>query len=841
MIEADAMVADVASSPQNERCVICKERFDDEKPTVVTEKGINTLIRFSEKRGFPELSAHLNECVQKTPIQVFVHKECRRDFTNPRRHSSFNNPATEEELPPAKKLRSSMPPFDWKVNCMLCGSVAKNDPRHPERDKVCHVTTLPMRSKLLECCDKRNDTWASEVKNRLCGCIDLVAAEAVYHSNCYSRFVLPYTTSRIVGRPQDKKMSNCFDMLCQWLESNPDTYTLTELHAKMIELSDDSAVYSVKWLKQKFHEHYEGSIFFAEVDGCSNVLCFKNIMAEFIVNDKWYAERKKDTKEELERIVTAAAKIIREEIRESEFDLKSYPTNEDIADVSKGKEWIPRHLQTFLKTIVQTEIKQNSIGHAILQAARPRSVITPTLFGIGVEMDHVFGSRWLVDQLSRFGFSISYDEVNRYKQSVIESENLSNLLTEYLPGTFTQWVADNVDHNVATLDGSGSLHGMGIIAISTPKDNAPLTANPRAVRRLQQRMKVNDLLKDKAVPLLQYVCSGERGLASIFYKPFVELQIPQTLPAELYSDVLWHSAWTCSYNTCTRPRPSWSGFMQQAFSDGSIPKSEVLLLPILDLNPSDESCIYSTLIYIQRQAEHLNVTTPCITFDQPLWLKAVEIITSKSLNIVCRLGGFHTMMSFMGSIGSMMKGSGLEEALETVYGPNAVAHMMSGKAVSRALRGHFLVEAALVNKLLLAVLPVPLERDDSETHNQNFVEIDSSSSEQKLIDADEVQKIDELYKGIVDKSVAVCDIAESKELVKLKECLLAHKAFLAEKSRTAKLWLQYIEYVETLKLFIRSERTGNWNLHLLAVEKMLNLFAATGHIHYAKMLDYICS
>ena len=47
------------------------------------------------------------------------------------------------------------------------------------------------------------------------------------------------------------------------------------------------------------------------------------------------------------------------------------------------------------------------------------------------------------------------------------------------------------------------------------------------------------------------------------------------------------------------------------------------------------------------------------------------------------------MMSFLGSIGSMIKGSGLEEALEQVYGPNAVAHMMTGKAVSRALHGHF--------------------------------------------------------------------------------------------------------------------------------------------------------
>ena len=45
---------------------------------------------------------------------------------------------------------------------------------------------------------------------------------------------------------------------------------------------------------------------------------------------------------------------------------------------------------------------------------------------------------------------------------------------------------------------------------------------------------------------------------------------------------------------------------------------------------------------------------------------------NKSINIVCRSGGFHKLMSFIGGIGTMMKGSGLEESLETVYGENAV-------------------------------------------------------------------------------------------------------------------------------------------------------------------------
>lgn len=108
--------------------------------------------------------------------------------------------------------------------------------------------------------------------------------------------------------------------------------------------------------------------------------------------------------------------------------------------------------------------------------------------------------------------------------------------------------------------------------------------------------------------------------------------------------------------------------MQHVFSsDHTIsPKSEVLFLPIIDLSPSDDTCIYSTLNYVQSQARKLNMQSPCITFDQPLWIKAVEIIKSKLMNIVCQLGGFHTMMSFMGSIGTMMKGSGLEEALGCV-------------------------------------------------------------------------------------------------------------------------------------------------------------------------------
>jgi len=145
----------------------------------------------------------------------------------------------------------------------------------------------------------------------------------------------------------------------------------------------------------------------------------------------------------MERIVITAAKIVRAEIRDKEYNSDSYSTNDYISNIEKSREWMPRHLQILMKTIVSSEQKQNSIGQCIVQAARSKSVIALTLFGLGVELDHVFGSRWLINELLMLGFSITY-EVNRYKQSVIQSESLENLLTEYPQGTFTQWVADNI-------------------------------------------------------------------------------------------------------------------------------------------------------------------------------------------------------------------------------------------------------------------------------------------------------------------------------------------------------------------------------------------------------------
>ena len=176
---------------------------------------------------------------------------------------------------------------------------------------------------------------------------------------------------------------------------------------------------------------------------------------------------------------------------------------------------------------------------------------------------------------------------------------------------------------------------------------------------------------------------------------------PPIEPEIVNFSLLWHIC--CSLNSNilgVASTPHWSGFMQSVTSGPHGSVAHIDMQPLIDMNPGDETCLYSTLLYVNREATRMGIPVTCITFDQPLWLKAVDICIASDLDIVCRLGGFHLLMSYLGCIGHIMSGSGLEDILELNYGPNTVKHIMSGKAYDRAVRGHFVVQRAVMVLLI---------------------------------------------------------------------------------------------------------------------------------------------
>ena len=74
--------------------------------------------------------------------------------------------------------------------------------------------------------------------------------------------------------------------------------------------------------------------------------------------------------------------------------------------------------------------------------------------------------------------------------------------------------------------------------------------------------------------------------------------------------------------------PGWSGYMQM-IQDGSFAgQSDVVFLPMIDLNPSDMNCVYSTLKFVVKQADRVS-NVPVVTFDQPLYWKAMNIVSNE--------------------------------------------------------------------------------------------------------------------------------------------------------------------------------------------------------------------
>ena len=74
--------------------------------------------------------------------------------------------------------------FQKKINVknlsFKCGSKLKS---------IFHkVESIEMRNTILEKCDERSDQWANEVRPIILSCIDLVAAGAIYHFDCATKF-----------------------------------------------------------------------------------------------------------------------------------------------------------------------------------------------------------------------------------------------------------------------------------------------------------------------------------------------------------------------------------------------------------------------------------------------------------------------------------------------------------------------------------------------------------------------------------------------------------------------------------------------------------------------------
>ena len=88
--------------------------------------------------------------------------------------------------------------------------------------------------------------------------------------------------------------------------------------------------------------------------------------------------------------------------------------------------------------------------------------------------------------------------------------------------------------------------------------------------------------------------------------------------------------------------------------------------------------------------------------------------------------------------------------------------------------------------------------------------------------------IKNLYERVISKD-ETC-VSENNSFQNLSLLVEESKTELRRQSRTAKLWLQCGD----LPTLHSCSRAADWELNLFSTGKMLNLFATTCHVHYAK-------
>ncbi|CAH1118147.1 unnamed protein product [Phaedon cochleariae] len=784
------------SEMDKEVCFICQGSLIDGDVVTVRQKGVKTLISSSVQRKNNEHRRYLTNL-----SEVKVHSACQKHYNNPKLISSYLKRASE---PSTSTRRSNV--FDLRKHCFYCGKEAddnweENLRRLPyaKRNLIHKVMKLELRDSVIEVARRRGDNWASEVWQRISD-EDLCARDAWYHRFCQRDFYRPVRSGGEKGRPLSKDVDEAMEMIFSYIENNPEEcqFSLEEL---MNQITTEN-VPQARTVKTRLLEKYDEDILIVETKKKKTVVCFKNTGYK-ILSDSFYQSRLLDPREERLRIVSAAADIIREDIRSQVYEISQYPPPDDfLKDVESV---IPESLLHFFESLILKNKRGTlekwkkrcvALSHAVISAVRPRSFLSSLLIGLSTFIYKRFGSRLLVDALSAIGFVATYAETTLLEMSSIVRPEQPRVTTD----GFLQFIFDNADFNINTIDGLNTFHSMGGIMVVTPHS---AIESERNIDR-QVRMSSSDVLTSVGVPqLTTFHRTDNGGLNTIIMKD-LNLNDPVALEVTLSGcEILWlYGKWTKRADV-----PGWGGYMEEATNHGQSPTSKILCLPFLNYPPTLYDTIYTSLLTASKKCVELGQQSCFVTFDQPLYVKAKDIVSSDDSdlkNVIVRLGGFHLLMSFMGCIGVIMAGSGLRDLLSIIFAENSLDKILSGHAYARAVRAHMLVHMVLSFYI--------------------FQEIEFTDGEKEVME--------ELLLFENRPSVLTCHENKIYKHVMIKFNKALHT--IAGRGPTAKLWTQYFYMVTIMKQFIEAERMGNWLLHLDTIKKMLPYFHSAGHFQYAK-------
>lgn len=755
------------------------------------EKGLSTLIKKSKEKKDQKWNLWSGKS------SVSFHGSCRKRYAV----SSTNPTSTRISQPGPSALSSPVassliPDFNFTELCLICGQSL--DRAHK---RVSTIKQNYVKDRIIDVAARRSDQEGRLVMQCLQAISCIASVQVSYHKKCYDRFIILPSTEPKIPKIGAEVQAIVDTVRSHIEESGKFQFKYSELQEIIGEMCLSSKV-----LLNKLKQKYGDEIYISQHRGRDTIIYYKTFNVSKICSD-WFCNEGSLGEMEKKTILTVAAEILRDEILNFTYDSEKYSAPSKFLDNVIGD--IPPLLLGFLgdlllgektENIEQNFIKRDYIAHTIVSLLRPKSFISNLQLALGTYVYRKTGSRLIINILSKLGLFSSYHSIQLHEASTIMDPPTMNI-----DDAFVQFVFDNTDHNVRTLDGHATFHCLGGIAVYTPDFEV---CHEGGSKKCKTMPSASVLASQKRIETIPCGTFNANDLESIKFVSTDKLRLgTPPLLSPSYSAYLWAKFLKI-------PKlPTWKGFMEVFTNDITYSRSLIHCLPFINEPPSKLTTLNTSLHHSVAETQKLNQKTCFVTFDQPLYFKARSIVAQSAhtdlKNVIVRLGGFHLLMSYLGAIGYIMSGSGLEELWSVACASESVKKMLDGHAFSRAVRAHILSFTSL------GIIICESINDGQEFNDFTKTLFENWDSEPPLMgDYNAEPTIKRMTEAFVNK--------------------LHHPE---KNGPTSKLWIQYFKCVTFVLQFIEAERLGNWSLHLQSIEKMLPLFHASGHFAYAKSVQ----
>jgi len=235
--------------------------------------------------------------------------------------------------------------------------------------------------------------------------------------------------------------------------------------------------------------------------------------------------------------------------------------------------------------------------------------------------------------------------------------------------------------------------------------------------------------------------------------------------------------------------PDWSGWVSKTSGEGvtgMITPSRIgymapIMLPITDFATVKKCLDLSVEVSKKMQQEYT-----LVTMDLAAARIAYDIIWSSGSEyekVLLNIGPFHTMCSFIGSLGKMRCGSGFEDIVieAGLCASGSVDQVMSGKHYNRAMRVHQRMLKALERMLDMSLVSNTEHRDV-----EYFAKVAILAKDPSATNLQTAEVCEGSQKYLIDLEEYKNSIREGKH------------------GKTAKFWLTYCDCVWLLLRFQRS-------------------------------------